>query len=70
MKGRVVQRTKGSWSIIYDLPRGPEGKLTLESPKTEKGLRSIPLPSFVVEALVQHRISQRTHKEQLGARLP
>jgi integrase len=40
MKGRITQRSTGSWTIVYDLPRGPDGKrkqkrVTLRGTKKE-----------------------------------
>jgi integrase len=43
-----------------------KGHVTLKPPKTEKGNRLIPLPSFVVEALVQHRAAQEERAKELG----
>jgi integrase len=43
-----------------------KGKLVIGPPKTKKGRRTIPLPSFLVEALVEHRAEQWKRQEELG----
>lgn len=43
-----------------------KGKLVLGPPKTAGSDRPIPLPSLLVEALIEHRTAQRQQREQLG----
>jgi integrase len=53
--------------ILTRIPSKLPGKGFVEAePKTEKGRRSIVLPSFTVEALKQHRVRQRESKLKAG----
>jgi integrase len=65
LRWKDVNLKQGELQVRHSLSV-TKGSLTPKSPKTEKGLRPIPLPSIVVEALVQHRASQRARQEQLG----
>lgn len=47
-------------------PEGPKTKLIIQPPKTKKGLRSIPLPAFVIEELKRLKTRQTEEKILLG----
>jgi integrase len=66
LRWKDVNLKEGELQVRHSLSV-TKGKLTLKQPKTDKGLRPIPLPSFLVEALVQHRASQRARIQQLGS---
>jgi integrase len=54
--------------ILTRVPSKLSGKGFIEAePKTEKGRRNIAIPSFVIEALKQHRIKQLEAKLKAGA---
>jgi integrase len=54
--------------ILTRVPSKLSGKGFIEAePKTEKGRRNIVIPSFVIEALKQHRIKQLEAKLKAGA---
>ena len=66
LKKGVIHVKESVRRVNSDDPAGPKTKLLIQSPKTEKGKRVIPLPGDILAELKKHKKKQAEIKLQLG----